>query len=441
MADPKPLLSNEAGGGMALAADIKNGVFVTLGVLGENVVDTGDPAHPPEKRISMTPQVAAVLIKDGYGVNVQSKAGIMAGISDEAYTKVGCKVMTRDEVMAKSEVLLVIDPPIKDFPKMRNKVLIAYVSSRFEEGKKIVEIAVANKITLLDVTMVPRITIAQKLDVLSSQAKVAGHRAVVEASHAFGRFHTAEMTAAGKYPPSNTFILGCGVAGLAAIGTSKALGSVVSAWDVRDVSDQVESMGAKWVKVDFKEDGAGAGGYAKESSDEFKKAQQETFKKELMKTDIAISTAAIPGRPSPKLILKDAVEVMKPGSVIVDLAAVGGGNCDLTKKDEMYTTPNGVTIIGYTDLAARMAMQSSTMYAQNMSNLLGHISPKEKAAGLLKAFYGHLSAGDSGDIVTRSIVCCRDGSKVEMPPPPQPTPTKPKQKQAEVKKAEANPFN
>merc|ERR1719399_2822420 len=191
-------------------------------------------------------------------------------------------------------------------------------------GKETIAKANKESVSLWDTTAAPRITIAQKLDVLSSQAKVAGHRAVVEATNVFEKFHTAEMTASGKYPPSNTFVLGVGVAGLAAMGTSKALGSQVRAWDVRDVSDQVQSMGAKWVKVDFKEDGAGAGGYAKESSDEFKKAQQETFLKHLKTTDIAICTAAIPGRPSPKLIMKDAVEVMKPGSDIIDLAAVGG---------------------------------------------------------------------------------------------------------------------
>jgi NAD(P) transhydrogenase len=206
------------------------------------------------------------------------------------------------------------------------------------------------------------------------------------------------------------------------------LGSVVSAWDVRDVSDQVASMGAKWVKVDFKEDGAGQGGYAKESSDEFKKAQQETFKKVLSQTDIAITTAAIPGRPSPKLITKDAVALMKPGSVIIDLAAVGGGNCELTKKDEIYVTDNGITIIGFTDLTARMAQQSSAMYAQNMANLLIHISPKEKAKAMLGLFYGHLDAGEEGDIVTRSIVCSRNGKTCPVVPPPQvgAPPAKPK---------------
>merc|ERR1719499_1988062 len=223
---------------------------------------------------------------------------------------------------------------------MKGKTLISWVGRLLDAGKEVIKQANANNVTLIDVTAVPRITIAQKLDVLSSQAKVAGHRAVVEATHAFGRFHTAEMTAAGKFPPSQTFILGCGVAGLAAIGTSKALGSVVKAWDVRDVSDQCASMGAGWVRVDFKESGEGQGGYAKESSDAFKKAQQETFKKVLAETDIAITTAAIPGKKSPLLITKEAVACMKPGSVIVDLAAIGGGNCELTRLNEAYTTEN-----------------------------------------------------------------------------------------------------
>ncbi|CAL1152137.1 unnamed protein product, partial [Cladocopium goreaui] len=250
------------------------------------------------------------------------------------------------------------------------------------------------------------------------------------------------MPKGSKYPPAQTFVLGCGVAGLSAIGTSKAMGSVVRAWDVRDVSDQVQSMGAKWVSVDFKESGEGAGGYAKESSDAFKKVQQETFKKVLSEVDIAISTAAIPGRPSPLLITKDAVMAMKPGSVIVDLAAIGGGNCELTKLNETYTTDNGVTIIGFANLPARMAEQASAMYAQNMANLLRHVHAKGKAAAFIPNLYGALDQGEEGDIVSRSIVCCKSGNPVAMPPPPQPTPIKPKPVSAqEQAKKTANPFN
>jgi len=359
-------------------------------------------------------------------VIVEKGAGIYSGFTDEAYQAKGCKIASRAGVIQKSTVLFSIEPPTADFAQCKGKVIISWVGRLLDKGKDICEKAKAAGVTLIDVTAVPRITIAQKLDVLSSQAKVAGHRAVIEASYSFGRFHTAEMTAAGKYPPSQTFVLGCGVAGLAAIGTSKAMGSVVRAWDVRDVSDQVHSMGAKWVSVDFKESGEGQGGYAKESSDAFKKVQQETFKKVLSECDIAISTAAIPGRPSPLLITKDAVAAMRPGSVIVDLAAAGGGNCELTKPGEVYTTANGVTIIGYSDMPARMSNQASTMYAQNMCNLLRHIHGKEKAAAFMKNLLGALDAGEEGDIVARSIVCSRDGQLVKMPPPPQPTPVKPK---------------
>lgn len=414
-------------------------VTVQLGVLSEGYSPDAKVEGAGDQRVSIVPGVAAALKKDGYTISVESGAGAYAGFSDEAYIDAGCTMLSRDEVMAKAQVLFAILPPVRDFDKMSGKVLISWVGRLQASGKELVGQANEKNITLLDVTAVPRITIAQKLDVLSSQAKVAGHRAVIEATHAFGRFHTAEMTAAGKYPPSNTFVLGCGVAGLAAIGTSKALGSVVRAWDVRDVSDQVHSMGAKWVTVDFKEDGAGQGGYAKESSEAFKKAQQDTFKRILQECDIAISTAAIPGRPSPLLITKEAVALMKPGSVIVDLAAVGGGNCELTKLNQSFMTQNGVTILGYADLPARMANQASAMYAQNMANLLGHVAGKAKAPALLSNLSAHLKAGEEGDIVTRSIVCCQNGELVKMPPPPQPTPPKPKVQAADKIKKTAAP--
>merc|ERR1719265_2511243 len=281
---------------------------------------------------------------------------------------------------------------------MSGKIVIAWAGSLMPAGKTMVEKANAAGVTLVDVTAVPRITIAQKLDVLSSQAKVAGIRAVIEASHSFKRFQAAEITAAGKYPPAQTFVLGCGVAGLAAMGQAKAMGSVVRAWDVRDVSDQAASLGAGWVKVDFKESGEGVGGYAKESSAEFQKAQRATFHKVCKEVDIIITTAAIPGRPSPRLIEDYMVKDMKPGSVIVDLAALGGGNCTITKKDEVYTTENGVTIIGYTGLPGLMPGQASAMFAQNMLNMVRHIAKKEPSA-LLENINKQLEAGESGDIV------------------------------------------
>jgi NAD(P) transhydrogenase len=400
-----PLLKNDglAGGGPT---------FV-LGVLHEN--PKNDPAG--EKRVAMTPDVAKMLIGDGYTIYMEKGAGAAASFSDDAYDRVGCKMAERGQVIASSAVVFAINPPEADFGSLSGKILISWVGRLTPAGQAVVTKATEAKITLCDVTHAPRISIAQKLDVLSSQAKVAGHRAVMEAAHSFGRFHSGEMTASGKFPPSQTFVLGVGVAGLAAIGTSRALGSVVKAWDVRDVSDQVKSMGAGWVTVDFKEDASGSGGYAKESSKEFQAAQQATFKKHLESIDIAITTAAIPGKPSPVLITDDMVKVMKPGSVIVDLAAVGGGNCTMTRKDEVHTTANGVTIIGYTDLPGRMSCQSSSMYAQNMMQLLRHIHGKEKAAGFMKQFEGHLASED-GDIVTRSIVTCKGGQAIKAPPPP-----------------------
>eukprot|EP00440_Ansanella_granifera_P021351 gb/GFBE01023179.1/.p1 GENE.gb/GFBE01023179.1/~~gb/GFBE01023179.1/.p1 ORF type:complete len:837 (+),score=259.50 gb/GFBE01023179.1/:1-2511(+) len=229
-------------------------------------------------------------------------------------------------------------------------------------------------------------------------------------------------------------VLGVGVAGLAAMGTSNALGSVVRAWDVRDVSDQVKSMGGKWITVDFKEDGAGQGGYAKESSKEFQEAQKATFHKHAKECDIIISTAAIPGRKSPILIEDYMVKDMKPGSVIVDLAAAGGGNCTLCKPGEKYTTENGVTIIGYTDLAGRMGAQASAMYATNMMHMVNHFTGKEGAEAFLSNVEKALAA-DDGDIIVKSVICCKDGEAVIAPPPPDPTPVKKKEPKAAKKEA------
>mmetsp|Transcript_9299 Transcript_9299/g.22846 ORF Transcript_9299/g.22846 Transcript_9299/m.22846 type:complete len:1027 (-) Transcript_9299:900-3980(-) len=392
---------------------------LNLGVLKEN---------PKERRVTMVPAVAQKFIKDGYKLKVETGAGARSGFSDAAYKEAGCEVMARDKVIADSKLVFGLHPvEDKELAKFKDKMLVNWVGRMLPAGKSKVAAAAKAGCTLVDTTAAPRITIAQKLDVLSSQAKVAGHRAVIEAAYAFEKFHSPEVTAAGKYPPSNTFVLGVGVAGLAAMGTSKALGSQVRAWDVRDVSDQVQSMGAKWVTVDFKEDGAGAGGYAKESSPEFLKAQKDTFTKHCKECDIVITTAAIPGRPSPKLIEDHMVKAMKPGSVIVDLAAAGGGNCTMTKPGQTVVTDNGVTIIGFDDLPGRMGNIASSMYAQNLYNFISHVHGKEKAEGFLPAVDAALAAGEDGDIIVRSMVTCKDGKELAMPPPPQPTPvSKPK---------------
>jgi len=390
-----------------------------------------------EKRVSMVPSVAEKFIAKGYKIIVEEGAGQGSGVSDAAYAAVGCTVLPRAKVVAESELLFAVNPPpAADLGGMKGKMLVAWVGRRLPEGAAYVKAATTAGVTLVDTTSVPRITIAQKMDVLSSQAKCAGHRAVLEGAYAFERFYQGEITAAGKYPPCHTMVLGIGVAGLASMGTSSALGSVVRAWDVRDVSDQVTSMGGKWIKVDFKEDGAGAGGYAKESSPEFQQAQKDTFHKHAKECDIIISTAAIPGRKSPVLIEEYMVKDMKPGSVIVDLAAAGGGNCTLTRAGEKYVTDNGVTIIGYTDLAGRMGLQASAMYAQNMLNMSNHITGKAGAEGFMPAVNAALGDQEKGDIIVRSIVCCKDGEEVVAPPPPDPTPVK-KKVVKEAKKVEA----
>lgn len=405
---------------------------LTVGILKE---------PPGESRVAMVPAVAEKLAKNGYEFQIESGAGEASGFKDADYKAAGCTLADRATVTKNSELFFSVTPPAAgELPSLSGKTLVGWVGRLTPDGKSYVEAATDANVQLIDTTAVPRITIAQKLDVLSSQAKLAGHRGVIEAAHVYQRFLAPEITAAGKYPPCHTMVLGCGVAGLAAMGTAKAVGSVVRAWDVRDVSDQVQSMGAKWITVDFKEDGAGAGGYAKESSAEFMKAQQATFHKHAKECDIIITTAAIPGRASPKLIEDYMVKDMKPGSVIVDLAAMGGGNCTMTKPGEMYTTDNGVTIIGYTDNPGRMGNQASMMYAQNMFNLVKHIVPKDHADTLLPKISEHLAAGEEGDIVTRSIVCCKDGKAIAMPPPPQPTPVKPKKEVKAITAAPPDPF-
>jgi len=380
-----------------------------------------------EQRVAMVPAVAEKLIKDGYAIEVEKDAGVISGFKDAQFAAAGCTVADRGSVVKNAQMIFSVNPPpAADLALMKGKTAISWVGRRLPDAEPTLKASLESGVQLMDLTAVPRITIGQKLDVLSSQAKCAGHRAVLEAANVYGRFFAPEVTAAGKYAPTHTLILGCGVAGLAAIGTSKAMGSVVRAWDVRDVSDQVESMGAKWVTVDFEESGDGEGGYAKESSAAFIEAQKKTFAQQLRECEIVISTAAIPGRKSPVLIEDWMVKDMKPGSVIVDLAAAGGGNCSMTKMDEMYTTDNGVHIIGYTDLAGRMAAQSSAMFAQNLANLLGHVSPTEKAAAFFANVDAALAAGEAGDIITRSIVCTKDGVDIPMPPPPQPTPPKAK---------------
>ena len=256
--------------------------------------------------------------------------------------------------------------------------------------------------------MVPRISRAQKMDALSSMANIAGYRAVIEAGNNFGRFFTGQITAAGKVPPAKVLVIGAGVAGLAAIGMAQSLGAIVKAFDVRpEVAEQIESMGAEFLMLEFEEDSSGEGGYAKPASPEFIKKEMQLFREQAPEIDIVITTALIPGRPAPKLWPAEMVKLMKPGSVVVDLAAEQGGNCDLTEKDKIIDSENGVRIVGYTDFPSRMAAQSSTLYSTNIRHMLDDLTPEKS---------GVINVNLEDDVIRGATVCHQ--GKVTFPPPP-----------------------
>jgi len=298
-------------------------------------------------------------------------------------------------------------PSTAESKKMRqDQTVISFIYPG--ENKKLLDAAVETGSTVIAMDMVPRISRAQKMDALSSTANIAGYRAVIEAGNSFGRFFTGQVTAAGKVPPAKVLVIGAGVAGLAAIGAAQSLGAIVRAFDVRpEVAEQIESMGAEFLFLDFDESGSGDGGYAAPSSPEFREKQLELFRQQAPDVDIVITTALIPGRDAPKLWLKDMVKAMKPGSVIVDLAAERGGNCDLTKKDQKIETPNGVTIIGYTDLASRMATQASTLYATNIRHMMTDLTPEKD---------GVIVHNMEDDVIRGSTVAHQ--KEITFPPPP-----------------------
>src|ERR671922_288428 len=322
---------------------------------------------PGEKRVATVPEVVEKLIKLGFRVAVQSGAGDGANFSDDAYRAAGAEI-THD-VWASADIIFKVRAPASaEVERMRpGTTLASFIWPA--QNPELMQALAARKATVLAMDSVPRISRAQKLDALSSMANIAGYRAVIEAAHHFGRFFTGQITAAGKVPPAKVFIIGAGVAGLAAIGTASGLGAIVRANDTRsEVGDQVKSMGGEFVPVQYQEEGAGVGGYAKVMSEGFQRAQREVFAKQAKEVDVIITTALIPGKPAPKLISAEMVRSMKPGSVIVDLAAEQGGNCELTEPGQAVVK-HGVTIIGYTDLASRLAKQSSTLYATNLFRL------------------------------------------------------------------------
>jgi len=365
--------------------------------------------YPGEKRVATTPEVAEKLIKLGFAVAVESGAGAEANFDDDAYREAGVEIVPDARTLwSTSDIIFKVRAPTADeIDAMREgTTLVSFIWPA--QNPELMQRLAGKKATVLAMDSVPRISRAQKLDALSSMANIAGYRAVIEAAHHFGRFFTGQITAAGKVPPAKVFVIGAGVAGLAAIGAASGLGAIVRANDTRpEVADQVKSMGGEFVAVNYQEEGSGTGGYAKVMSEGYQKAQREVFARQAMDVDIIITTALIPGRPAPKLITAGMVESMKPGSVIVDLAAEQGGNCELTEPGKVVVK-HGVTIIGYTDLPSRLAKQASTLYATNLLRFAEELCPGKD--GTFKV--------DMDDEVIRGATVVKEGTITWPPPAP-----------------------
>jgi NAD(P) transhydrogenase subunit alpha len=380
--------------------------------------------HPDEHRVAITPESATQLQKLGYDVAIQAGAGKAANYSDAAYKEAGVTVLkTAKDLWKKADIIVKVRAPEPIGASGRSheatlldagKTLVSFIWPA--QNEQLLKRLAKRKANVIAMDAVPRISRAQKLDALSSMANIGGYRAVIEAANQFGRFFTGQITAAGKVPPAKVMIIGAGVAGLAAIGAARSLGAIVRAFDTRpEVKQQVESMGAEFLELDFEEDGSGSGGYAKVMSKEFIEAEMALFAEQAKEVDIIITTALIPGKPAPKLITADMVKSMRDGSVVVDLAAEQGGNCELTVPGEI-ATKHGVRIIGYTDLPSRLPTQSSQLYATNVRHLFDDLTKEKDGVPVL----------DMEDVVFRSATVVKDGNitwpppPVEMPPPPKP---------------------
>ena len=368
-----------------------------------------------EKRVAIAPETIPRIIGLGFGVQIQSGAGEAAGFTDNDYLAGGATVAgSKEALWDTSDIIVKIRAPEQASSSQVSaeiallndaKTLICLIGPG--QNPLLLELLSSAGVTTLAMDAVPRISRAQKLDTLSSMANIAGYRAVIEAANLFGRFFTGQITAAGKIPPAKVLVIGAGVAGLAAIGAASAMGAIVRAFDTRpEVKEQVESMGAEFLMLDFKEDGSGQGGYAKIMSEEFIAAEMQLFSEQAREVDIIITTALIPGKPAPKLIVADTARAMKVGSVIVDLAAEQGGNCELTRPGEAALI-DGITVIGYTDFPSRMAAQSSLLYGNNVTHLLADLSPEKD---------GQINV-DMDDEVIRGMTVVKD-AKITWPPPP-----------------------
>lgn len=362
---------------------------------------------PNETRVAATPKTVEQLLKLGFTVAVESGAGHAASFEDEAFSRAGASVTDSDDVW-QSDVILKVNAPLESEIALirEGTTLVSFIWPA--QNPELLEKLAGRNITVMAMDSVPRISRAQSLDALSSMANIAGYRAIVEAAHEFGRFFTGQITAAGKVPPAKVMVIGAGVAGLAAIGAANSLGAIVRAFDTRpEVKEQVQSMGAEFLELDFKEEAGSGDGYAKVMSEAFIKAEMALFAAQAKEVDIIVTTALIPGKPAPKLITREMVDAMQPGSVIVDLAAQNGGNCEYTVANQVTVTPNGVKVIGYTDLPGRLPTQSSQLYGTNLVNLLKLLC-KEKDGNIVVDF---------DDVVVRGVTVIRSG-EVTWPAPP-----------------------
>lgn len=382
------------------------------------IISVPKESFPGEKRVALTPDVAQRIAKLGYVLRIERGAGVVAGFSDADYERAGVAVVDADAIWRDTGVIMKVRAVSEEEADKvgRSTVLISFFWPA--QNPQLLKHLADRGVNVLAMDCVPRLSRAQKMDALSSMANIGGYRAVIEAAHTFGRFFTGQVTAAGKVAPAKVLIIGAGVAGLAALGVAKSMGAIVRAFDTRpEVKEQVESLGGEFLELDFgDESGTGAGGYAKTMSDEFAAAAEALFTAQAQEVDIIITTALIPGKPAPKLITAEMVKSMKPGSVIVDMAAEQGGNCELTEAGAVVAH-EGVSIIGYTDLPARLASQSSQLYSTNLYHLLTELTPNKDG----------IVAINMEDEVLRGVTAALDGTVTWPPPAPKlsATPKKP----------------
>ncbi|WP_314184385.1 Re/Si-specific NAD(P)(+) transhydrogenase subunit alpha [Aggregatibacter kilianii] len=383
-----------------------------------------------ESRVAATPKTVQQILKLGFEVIVEHDAGFKASFEDQAFAAAGAKIGDAAQVWQADIIFKVNAPTDEEIALIKEgATLVSFIWPA--QNPQLMEKLSAKKINVLAMDAVPRISRAQALDALSSMANIAGYRAVVEAAHEFGSFFTGQITAAGKVPPAKVLVIGAGVAGLAAIGAANSLGAIVRAFDSRpEVKEQVESMGASFLEIDFKEEGGSGDGYAKVMSEEFNRRALALYAEQAKEVDIIITTALIPGKPAPRLITKEMVASMKPGSVIVDLAAATGGNCELSKAGEVVVTDNQVKIIGYTDLPSRLPTQSSQLYGTNLVNLLKLLCKNKD---------GQIDINFE-DVVLRGVTVVREG-EITWPAPPIQVSAQPQQTKAAsaVKKEDKKP--